>query len=83
MWNPALGVEIIADFPQDFPSLIFKTWFVLNMMNNRSAPNVMVELFIFWRCRVQISAWSPAVVTDLSHGFRQSLQANAEIVPLN
>jgi hypothetical protein len=48
-------------------------------------PNVVVEwlaLFsVFWMSRLQISARRPAILTEVSPGFLQSLQANSGIVP--
>jgi hypothetical protein len=47
-------------------------------------PNFVVvglrSCFVFWRCRVQISAWTPAILTDVFRGFSRSLLANAGIV---
>jgi hypothetical protein len=37
--------------------------------------------FLFNRSSVQISAQRPAILTEVFHGFSQSLQANSGIVP--
>jgi hypothetical protein len=48
------------------------------------SPHVMVEwliiCFVFERSRIQIPARTPAILTEVFHGFPQYLQANAGIV---
>lgn len=37
--------------------------------------------FLFCRSWVKITAWRPAILADVFHGFPQYLKANARIVP--
>jgi hypothetical protein len=39
--------------------------------------------FVLERCRVQITGWSPAILTEVFHGLCQSYQVNSWVVPQN